>query len=87
MGERGLLASERNRLGLGGGDLALHAYHLQFRRIARTVAAFDQAQRVAVGGQALLDELALGLQRAQLQIGLRHVGLHHQASALQQRGT
>lgn len=86
MRERGLLALKRQRLGFGRGDFALHAYHIQFRRIARAVAALDEAQRVAIGGQALLHELALGLQRAQLQVGLRHIGLHHQPRALQQGG-
>jgi hypothetical protein len=80
---RGLLALQRQRLGLGGRNLGLHARHVQLGRIAGPEALLDQRQRLAIGHQTLLDQLAFGLQRTQLQIGLCHIGLHHQARALQ----
>ncbi|MNV42287.1 hypothetical protein D3C71_1339560 [compost metagenome] len=84
VGEQGLLALQGQGFGFGGCHFGLHAGHVQIGHIARLQAALREAQCAFVGRQALLHQHLLGLHGAQLQIGLRHVGLHHEARALQQ---
>lgn len=86
VGQQRLLALQGQGLGLGGGHFGLHAGHVQLGHITGLLAALRQPQGVLVRDQAFIDELQFGLRGAQLQVGLRHIGLHHQARALQQRG-
>ena len=79
------LAVQGQRLRVGGGHLGLHAGQVELGHVAGGIAALGQAQRVGVGAHRLAHDLALGVQRAQLEVGLGHAGLHHQARALQRR--
>ena len=60
------------------------ARDIELGHVACAEAALGQALRVEVGRTVLAHQLALGVDRAQCQVGLRHLGLHEQARALQQ---
>lgn len=77
VGQQGLLALQGQGFGLGSGHFGLHASHVQLGHITGLLAALRQPQGVLVRGQAFIDELQFGLRGAQLQVGLRHIGLHH----------
>ena len=83
--ELGAAAVERERFRLGGRHLGAHARHVELGHVAGAEAALGQAQRVAVGRHGVAHQRALGVERAQREVGLRHVGLHQQPRALQQR--
>ncbi len=76
---------QRQGFGFGGGDFGAHARHVKLGHIALPEAHFGQAQGVAVGRQRVTHQGAFGVQRAQIQVGLRHIGLHQQPRAAQQR--
>ena len=76
---------ERQRFRFGGGELAFHARHVQLGDVAGPVAALRQAQGALVGGHGFAHQRPLGVHRPQCEVGLRHLGLHQQARALQQR--
>ena len=71
-------------IGFGRGDFAAHARHIELGHIAFLEAHLGQAQGIAVGLQRVLHQCALCIERAQVQIGLRHIGLHQQLRAAQQ---
>jgi hypothetical protein len=81
----GALAVECQRIRFGGRHLGLHPRHVELGDVAGRLAALRQAQRVAVGADRLAHQGAFGIERAQLQVGLRHFGLHREPGALQQR--
>ena len=81
----GPLAIDRQRVRLGRRDLGLHARHVELGDVAGLLAALRQAQRVAVGLDLLAHQHALGIEGTQREVGLRHLGLHRQPRALQQR--
>ena len=78
-------AVEREGLRFGRRDLGLHAREVELGHVAGAVAALGQAQRVAVRGDGLAHQRAFVVERAQHEVGLRHVRLHEQPRALQQR--
>ena len=78
-------AVERQRLRLGRRHLGAHPRHVELGDVAGVEAPLDQAQRVAVGRDGVAHQRAFLVEGAQRQVGLRHVGLHQQAGALQQR--
>ena len=81
----GAAAVECERIRFGGRDFGADPGHVQLGHIALPEAHFRQAQGVAVGLQRVAHQRALGVQRAQVEVGLGHVGLHQQLRAVEQR--
>ena len=88
LGERvfdlGALPVERECLRLGRGDFGLHTREVELGNVAGLVAAFGQAQGVAVGLDGLPHQCTFAVERAQREVGARDVRLHEQPRALEQ---
>ena len=82
--KRGTAAVQGQGVGLGGGHFGLYAGQVQLGHVTGAEAAFGQRQGALVRTQGFTHQRTLGVQRAQRQVGLGHVGLHQQAGALQQ---
>ena len=81
--ELGTASVERDRVGLGGGDLGARARDVELGDVSRAPAALGEGERFAVCGYRASYERSLVIECPQGEIGLRHLGLHEQPRALQ----